>query len=367
MAFNFEDDETNYLTILVDKKSNPSIKDLSSFNKYLEDNNIFLAYEINEEQQYLDNLKDTNISIFNNGKVYVDYNIHSLISFGVSNNISTTSLENSRYISKNKNNIDNIESIKQSQVTMSLNILQLQKDASILNNGEISDYKNYSGYNVSCANTLEGRTGNTVIMGKTLNNILLPSNTYVLSTNFTEDMYTKTEQKNNCTFKLTKNDPSKYCFINLGNINLSLLKPNTKYTVFCEGNTNDLEVGITTASYTNQLSNFSKITNNKAIITTNDLSNGLNNQILYCSIHFNDVIGKEISIRNVVILEGEYDNLDYLNYFEGMSSVGESESNIITIKSIGTNLIDTGEKDIFQNKGTDEFLKTVDLAPIFNK
>lgn len=68
---------------------------------------------------------------------------------------------------KNKNS-----KLEAAQVATALNVLELQKHTSILNNGEINEYKDHIGTFVECNNTLDSRTEDMIIKGRTLQNLL---------------------------------------------------------------------------------------------------------------------------------------------------------------------------------------------------
>lgn len=204
-------------------------------------------------------------------------NIQGELSFDIPNNLVTQIKENTNNINNVYNSIDHINDkaskLESAQLSTALNVLELQKHTAMLSNGEINDYKDHIGVFVECDNTLDSRTERMIIRGKTLHNIHKVQ-AYRFGTNLSSECYTVTSGINFIDLNLKTIEQGKYYYLDAGYVNFNLLKSNTKYTVFCEGDTTGCSVQLMSTGYNNFLSTASSFVNNRAVITTNDLSNG---------------------------------------------------------------------------------------------
>ncbi|EGT3606886.1 hypothetical protein ACSW9O_15945 (plasmid) [Clostridium perfringens] len=230
-------------------------------------------------------------------------------------------------LEETKNFIKNLDS--------SQNIPQIRSDLDKLQNGLKSNQSlSYEGSSVVANDTLEGRTEGMRIIGKTLYNIQRKQ-VYSLGTNLSSDCYTSQQNTNSIDVTLNKIEEGKYYFINIGDVEFNLLKPNTKYTVMCEDVTDGLSIQIMCTGYNNQLSDVGTFKDNKTTITTNDLSVGDRGQILYIMFPYNKL--GTYKVQNLMLVEGEIDCIG--NYFEGIKSMSETEYNYLDESQISLGYI----------------------------
>ncbi len=201
----------------------------------------------------------------------------------------------------------------------------------------------YQGSSISAENTLEGRTEEMKIKGKTLFNIHAKAN-YNFATNIPQENYTLSEGQNFCEVTIKKYPSSSYCYINAGTINFDLLKPNQKYTLLAKA-TDGLYPSVMTGGYEFPLtSNGTSFKNGVATMTTNNLVNGSKGQILYINLNGGATYKQEL--RDVMIFEGDLSIIP-CSYFEGIKSFGEAEQEgdkyKISILSSGKNILTTSE------------------------
>lgn len=184
-------------------------------------------------------------------------------------------------------------------------------------------------------NSYKGMTKDLVLKGKTYQN---PVNSRIPSYETAASAAAKyTFEKANNYAKLIIKEPyttNEYSVIHWGRANNLLLKPNTKYTVYCE--TNGGRVTISNVNGLGVCSNKSNFVNNRAIITTNDLSALNSETIIY--IEAPTTVGT-YEWRNLMMFEGDYTNKPIPPYFEGIRSVNEDAENM-EIVSTGKNLLD---------------------------
>ncbi|HFD2050827.1 TPA: BppU family phage baseplate upper protein [Clostridium perfringens] len=230
----------------------------------------------------------------------------------------------------------------------SQNIPGIRMELTELQNGLKSNQAlAYQGSSISAENTLEGRTEEMKIKGKTLFNIHAKAN-YNFATNIPQENYTLSEGQNFCEVTIKKYPSSSYCYINAGTINFDLLKPNQKYTLLAKA-TDGLYPSVMTGGYEFPLtSNGTSFKNGVATMTTNNLVNGSKGQILYINLNGGATYKQEL--RDVMIFEGDLSIIP-CSYFEGIKSFGEAEQEgdkyKISILSTGKNLVDL--KNILDN------------------
>lgn len=197
----------------------------------------------------------------------------------------------------------------------------------VLENTENDDYtsfdEDYSGTSFTINGTSEGAIKSAILSGQTLVNLVDFSKNYSMSCNSNDSSIYTINEVNNSSINITQsalNTSWRYIYTN---INLSLLKANTKYLIVGDNMSNISSVRISSGDGANTLAGSSTIINNKyAILTTNDLSTLNNGQILYMSISNITTYPSTISISNVRMLEyvEGMENWD-IPYFEGMQSV----------------------------------------------
>ena len=195
----------------------------------------------------------------------------------------------------------------------------------INNSLKTEQYLSHEGLSVYAENTIEGRTDDIKIYGKTLNNLCILNN----------EEYTT---NSNIVHSLGKN-----------------FKPLTKYMLICDIKDSqglnvtekttylrvDDKTGIVLGGYVGNIStNFSKIFFE---FTT------LKNITGYLYLRQRLTVGTQQTIKNIVILEYD-ENYTNINYFEGIKSFGEKENNNhkIVITSHGKNLFDKNNINILR-------------------
>lgn len=144
----------------------------------LNNNAIELVYELDTPIiEVVDNCFDLNLKAFKD-KIYI-YSSNSIqgeLSFDISNNLNTQTKENTNSINTSLNAInivnDRASRLEEAQLSTALNIIEIKKNTSMLNNGEINEYSNHTGTFIECNNTLDSRTENMIIKGRTLVNLI---------------------------------------------------------------------------------------------------------------------------------------------------------------------------------------------------
>lgn len=338
IAFNFANSENGNIVLLFSKTRMPFITSIDSIKKYLRENNLQIIYKLAEPTvETLENYTDINLTVFKD-KTYVtsSNSIKGEISFSIPNNLISQTKENTDNLNKGLNSINSIKDktckLEEAQLSTALNVLELQKHTSMLSNGEINEYKDHSGLYVKCTNTLNSRTENMLIKGITLHNIHKKQN-YSFHTNLNSESYDVSLSGNSCEVKIKNYESGKYYYISGGLIDFSLLKPNTVYSVIADA-TDGLNPCIRTPSYTDPLTKTSTVfKNGVATITTNDLSTGYKEQVLYVNLR-TDLLNEFQRLKNAMILEGDWTNRNIPEYFEEIRSLGEAECNILSEEQI---------------------------------
>ena len=144
-------------------------------------------------------------------------------------------------------------------------------------------------------------------------------------------------ETNSISFTVAKL-PENWRYISFKSLNLSMLKPNTKYLVAFEEASGVSTVTFKNGDSTHPLSDTVQIVSNKAIVTTT--SDWVNSaQILYIYVPARNV-GAEVKVKNPMIIEyvEGMENWD-IPYFTGMTSC-----KMPILKTIGKNLFNENEK-----------------------
>ena len=250
--------------------------------------------------------------------------------------------------SKNKVLQDSLKQAEDFSKTLKngTDFVQMRKDIDTLeNNLKDTQSLSYSGSNITCNNSLEGRTTGLKLYGRTLQNFALASN-YV-----------------------QKQDGSQAYFS--WDLNYSA----GQYTV---KNTTGKKIVIDINKDNKWVR--SEMPTETSIITLNEGEKISNMQFLKMNgFVIDDNIKKQL-LENLVILKGNYlDIIDNLNYFEGIKSVGEAEGNKISILTHGKNFFDVNklenlsiEKFKLIDEKTNTFqmqnalIKNLNLLDLFN-
>lgn len=184
-------------------------------------------------------------------------------------------------------------------------------------------------------NTVQGGIHGVALKGQTLVNIH-KSATYSLSRQ-NEGWYENlVAETNRISFEVTDTSTDGWRYLNLGKLNLDMLKPNTKYLVYfgVANFPHNLGVRFMNGNATDKISNEAMVAqgSNWAILTTSS-EIIKSEQVLYVS--FTNVLGK-VEVGNAMIIEYQQgmENWD-IPYFEGIKSV-----EVPSVKTIGKNLID---------------------------
>ena len=224
-------------------------------------------------------------------------------------------------------------------------------------------YISYEGTSIYATNTMEGSVNNTVVKGKTLQNLTIGEINYIFGTSgsgrITKEVigkfakYTAIENGSSyITCRLTKS--------------LSLIKPNTTYTIIFTilENTIPNYKGITIAgaSDSHYSTDINRLLHNSSFdlsvgtkivkfTTGSDISGytglGFGFPIVTSSIE----AGKVFYIGNVILLEGDHTNtlLEELPFIEGIESVGDKSKNLIVITP--NKRIERSGITLFENDG----------------
>jgi hypothetical protein len=184
----------------------------------------------------------------------------------------------------------------------------------MLDNGEISEYRNYIGTYIECDNTLDSRTENMRIGGRTLVNLV---------------KYRLNNQK-------------------VGNPSLSatlctneMFKINTTYTIIYTINSIESGTGKTTLNFSGGMSAPDIILNSSNLVGTHKQTFTLSTMpsVTHKNVSLYHIDRSTVKFfSDVLIVEGEIDFIP--SYFEGIKSFGEAEGNKISILSHGKNLFD---------------------------
>lgn len=206
--------------------------------------------------------------------------------------------------------------------------------------GEINTV-HYEGQHITATDSIEGRSKSAILTGHTLINLIDSTQNMEFAKSGAEakEVYTINNispRKLNVT---VNSKPNYWNYVSV-KIKLSLLKPNTRYLVKAKNLSNITGLQIAKGDGTGKLAvQKSFIDNSYAIITTNDLSELSEGQILYVvatNFKNDDAITypTTISLEDTMLIEYQdgMENWD-IPYFEGMQSV-----KLPVLKTIGKNL-----------------------------
>lgn len=204
-----------------------------------------------------------------------------------------------------------------------------------------SSYLDYEGSNIKADNSYYGLTKDLSIKGRTLQNIC-PID-YAINW-----VHSGTWLSN---FLM----PSDTKIVNQKKVILPI-KPNTIYTILCnvEKNTSNKPIPI------NNVDNSCSMISTRLDIAPNEVGvkkfviktiadfSVLTNTPVFLRAQNGGATSGETIINNFIVLEGDYTNtpISQLPFDEGIYSVGESENNLINVKSIGKNLFDNTKVNI---------------------
>lgn len=228
-----------------------------------------------------------------------------------------------------------IENLDKSQ-----NLPQIRMDVDALQNGLKSNQElSYEGQSLKCENTLDGRIEDIVLEGMTYQNL------------FKKDFVGNETSTSNCDGIVIGNGLN--------------LKPNTTYTIIYEIKSSN-NINIVSRSTMFRIDLRSSIGETIPYGFEGDLTTSYKyvtgkfttgNDIIYCKCNLRNAFtgvglsSNTLTIKNIIILEGDYTNKYIPSYFEGIESVGEAEENKINALSCGKNLLKPVAKYIKVNLG----------------
>ena len=205
----------------------------------------------------------------------------------------------------------------------------------INNSLKTEQYLSHEGLSIYAENTIEGRTEDVKIYGKTLNNL--------------------------CTLANKEYTTSSHIYHSLG----TSFKPSTRYMLICDAKDSQ-NINITNKTTYLRVDDYlGNVIGGYAGNITTDFTKIFFEFTTPSTIEGNILlrqrmaIGIEQTIKNIVILEYD-EKYSNINYFEGIKSFGEFENeNKITISSVGKNLFDKSQYSEYENKNGDlEFTST---------
>lgn len=155
-------------------------------------------------------------------------------------------------------------------------------------------------------------------------------------------------------------NPGNYQYINMGKVNVDLLKPNTRYLVLFEEITGIDTVSIRDGNSANTVADYTKVGGKQYVILTTLSEWQKSNQILY--LYVQSKTGIHVKVKNAMIIEYQ-EGMEHwdLDYFEGLCDVKAP-----ILKNIGKNIL---PKEIgkwyscYFKKGTTFQLTTKDNNP----
>ena len=219
------------------------------------------------------------------------------------------------------------------------------------------NYLDYEGQNITATNTLEGRSKSAILKGQTLVNLHRKQEYRMRLSEETQqaNKYENiVEEDNHISCNMV--DGGMYgwgSYIDLGYINVDMLKPNTKYLVWFELATVPAKYSVSfmDKSSANPLGRAHDIPKgqNYAILTTAD-EIIKSSQILYISFHQADVGYYEFKNAMIIEYQEGMENWD-IPYFEGMASVKAP-----VLHSVGKNLWKRGDLNNFDTMFIDEII-----------
>ena len=203
-------------------------------------------------------------------------------------------------------------------------------------NGDINEV----GTHITTTNAVNSGKVDVICEGNTLVN-LSNTNRYTINKATSDTNLVITSNTN--YLKATTNgeiyNNNSWVYADFGKPKLSLLKPNTKYTVIGDVIKGIGTMAICDGSTVNALTPFSPVKNNRVLLTTNNLTSEINGQILYGWIKNNEEDKPiDIEVKNLMILEGDWTNKEVPSeFFEGMKSVGQDDENGHKIEILSQN------------------------------
>lgn len=127
-------------------------------------------------------------------------------------------------------------------------------------------------------------------------------------------------------------NPGNYQYINMGKVNVDLLKPNTRYLVLFEEITGIDTVSIRDGNSANTVIDYAKVGGKQYVILTTLSEWQKSNQILY--LYVQSKTGIHVKVKNAMIIEYQEGMEQWgLDYFEGLCDVKAP-----ILKNVGKNL-----------------------------
>lgn len=190
-------------------------------------------------------------------------------------------------------------------------------------------YKSFKGERITADKSVKGVTNNLTVSGKTIQNLHPMSKYEFASDTVNQGRYSVvTQTNNNITIQISNVLESWYYF-QCGNIDLAMLKPNTKYTIVGDFK-NCLNVSLQKANGTLLITDRVNIVDNKAVITT--VNSFVDATLIVLYVMLGKGVG-ETYAKNIMILEGDWTNKEIPPYFTGIKSVGDKSKNLFNLNA----------------------------------
>ena len=141
-----------------------------------------------------------------------------------------------------------------------------------------------------------------------------------------KSLYTQTYKSNRRLAGTVVSAPA-WVYVDMGRLNMSLFKPNTKYTVIFNNTTKIKQVQLQRGDIKQVYSNEGKIVDNKAVLTTVSNLNEFkftDADCIYCYLNMSSY-PVSFDCEIIGILEGDYTNKPIPDYFAGMKSSFEDK------------------------------------------
>lgn len=184
--------------------------------------------------------------------------------------------------------------------------------------GEINTV-HYDGQHITATDSIEGQCKSAILKGNTLVN-LVPKAKVSLASGDISRFSNVNSELNYLTATVNSSLQGIWHYVK-SPINLSLLKPNTKYLVKFDQIQGIDSISVMRGGGTEPLTNNRVINSNHVILTTNSLIE-INEQVLFLAISPSTPAGTKIIVSNPMIIEYQEDMENWdIPYFEGMQSV----------------------------------------------
>lgn len=249
--------------------------------------------------------------------------------------------------SEHNASIEAINNTNQEQNARMDNITKKNKEQDIYIDALLNEGKNKrititeAGNEIKLTGNSEGFVTVDKVVGDTLVNLRTNKGAFVgISNSSSWTLNNKTENM----IEGVLNEKTSWFYLNLGTVDISLFKPDTKYTILFKNNRNIDLVALMSGGGDSILTPTASIRNDMALVTTvSDFSN-LKNIIIYTTSYAyrtqENIYPLECRAEIIGILEGDYTNKPIpQEVFEGMKSTFEN-------KLVTQEMVDAGEEQV---------------------